>query len=116
MFSRIHLNPHAPKDPNNMLFLRDVLLDYKRIDNELVEVIRKVFLKHFNAWMNPTNVTLNLHSKIPAYKIHHLKDPDQSLPERVDIAALALKRTPMKSFFSKASKQAPCIHTGNGTS
>ena len=72
MFSRIHLNPHAPKDPNNMLFLRDVLLDYKRIDNELVEVIRKVFLKHFNAWMNPTNVTLNLHSKIPAYKIHHL--------------------------------------------
>ena len=72
MFFRIHSNPRAPEGPNNMLFLRDVVLDYKHIDNELVEVIRKIFLKHFHAWMNPTNVALNIHSKIPAYKIDHL--------------------------------------------
>ena len=55
--------------------------------------------------MNPTNVALNIiYSKIPAYKIDHLKDPDQSLSESVGIKALALKRTLMKSYFSKASR------------
>ena len=109
------LDPCAPEGPNNMLFLRYVALDYKPIDKELVEVIRKIFLKHFNAWKNPTNAALNVHSKNPAYKVDHLKDqdPDQSLLESVDMEALALKRTPMKSFFSKASEQTPCVHTGN---
>ena len=63
------MNPHAPEGPNNMLFLRDVVLDYERIDNELVEVIEKNFLKRFHAWMNPTDVALNTHSKNPAYNL-----------------------------------------------
>ena len=111
----IHLNPRTTEGPDKMLFLRDVVLDYKRINDELVEVIRKMFLKHFHAWMNPTNVALNIQFKILAYKIDHLKNPDQSLPESVDIEALALKRIPMKSFYSKASKQAPSVHAGNIT-
>ena len=111
----IHLNPRTTEGPDEMLFLRDVVLDYKRINDELVEVIRKMFPQHFHAWMNPTNVALNIQFKILAYKIDHLKNPDQSLPESVDIEALALKRIPMKSFYSKASKQAPSVHTGNIT-
>ena len=113
MFFRIHLNPRAPEGPNNMLFLRDLFLDFTHIDDELMQVLKKIFVKHFSAWMNPTNVALNVHSKNPAFRIAHLQDPDQSLPESVDTEALALKRTPIKSYFSKASKQAPCVHNGN---
>ena len=96
-----------------MLFLRDLFLDFTHIDDELMQVLKKIFVKHFSAWMNPTNVALNVHSKNPAFRIAHLQDPDQSLPESVDTEALALKRTPIKSYFSKASKQAPCVHNGN---
>ena len=105
MFFRIHLNPRATEGPDNMLFLRDVALDYKRMDNELVEVIRKIFLKHFHAGMKPTNVARNIQFKIPASKIDHLKHPDQSLPESVDIKRIGLEENTHEVLLQQ-SKQA----------
>ena len=47
MFLRIHSNPRVPEDPTNMLFLRDLLLDYLEKDEILVDQsLRKVFIKH----------------------------------------------------------------------
>ena len=37
MFLRNHLNPRVPKDPNNMLFLRNLLLDYREKDEILLD-------------------------------------------------------------------------------
>ena len=61
MFLKIHLNPRAPDGPSNMLFLRDLLLDYHQKDEMLAnQGLKKVFVKHFVSWMNPINVALNV--------------------------------------------------------
>ena len=59
--------------------------------------------------MNPINVTVNVHSKSPAFQAKHLKDPDQQLPGDVDTKQLAWKRAPIRSFFGSSSKAAPCL-------
>jgi len=110
MFLRVHLNPRAPEGPSNMLFLRDLLLDYHQKDEMLVDhSLKKVFIKHFCSWMNPVNVTLNVFSKNPAYQVKHLEDPQQNLSDEVDTQQLAWKRMPLKSYFSSRSKVAPCL-------
>ena len=77
MFLRIHLNPHVPEGPTNMLYFRDLLLDYCEKDEILVDQsLKKVFIKHFTSWMNPVNVALNVYSKSPEYQAKHLEDPD----------------------------------------
>ena len=43
------------------MYLRDLLLDSNFEDTILMEQnVKKIFMKHFNAWMNPTNVALNV--------------------------------------------------------
>ena len=76
MFVKIHLNPHAPEGPTNTIF-RDLLLDFRQQRTNLADhCLKPVFVKHFCSWMNPINVTLNIHSKSPAFQAKHLKDPD----------------------------------------
>ena len=74
---------------------------------------KPVFVKHFCSWMNPINVTLNVHSKSPAFQAKHLKDPDQQLPGDVDTKQLAWKRTPIRSYFGSSGKAAPCLQIGD---
>ena len=110
MFFKIHLNSRAPEGPSNMLYIRDLLLNYSSEDTMLMEQsVKKIFVKHFNAWMNPTNVALNVYSKNPAFQLKHLLDKSQFLPDNVDTSSLAWKRAPLKSFFSSFSKNAPCL-------
>ena len=66
-------------------------------------------MKHFDAWMDPTNVALNVCSKNPAFQLKHLLDKSQFLPDNVNTSSLAWKRAPLKSFFSSSSKDAPCL-------
>ena len=110
MCVKIHLNPRAPGLRTNMIFLRDLLLDFCRQHTNLVDrCLKPVFVKYFCSWMNPINVTVNVHSKSPAFQAKHLKDPDQQLPGDVDTKQLAWKRAPIRSFFGSSSKAAPCL-------
>ena len=69
MFVKTHLNLHAPEGPTNMIFLRYLLLDFRQQHTNLVDhCLKPVFVKHFCSWMNPINVTLNVHSKSPAFQ------------------------------------------------
>ena len=114
MFLRIHLNPRVPEGLTNMMFLRDLLLDYCEKDEILVDQsLKKVFIKHFTSWMNPVNVALNVYSKNPAYQAKHLEDPHQNLSDEVDIQQLAWKRVPLKTYFTSRSKVAPCLLVPN---
>ena len=113
IFFWIHLNPRAPDSSGNMIFLRNLLLDFRSKDLDLADMLKKTFTKHFVAWMNPTNVALNTHSKDPAFNLKDLQDPQQSLPENIDTESLAWQRASIKNFFSMKSKQAPCIKAGN---
>ena len=72
-----------------MIFVRNLLLDFRSKDLDLADMLKKTFTKHFVAWINPTNIALNTHSKDPAF---NLKDPQQSLPENVNTESLAWQR------------------------
>ena len=56
--AHVHLNPGAPKRPSNMVFLRDLLQDFR--DNEMMVGggLRKVSIKHFCTLVNPITVCL----------------------------------------------------------
>ena len=109
MFVKIHLNPRAPEGPTNMLFLSYLLLDFRQQHTNLVDhCLKPVFVKHFCSWMNPINVTLNVHSKSSAFQAKQVKDPVQQLPGDVDTKQLAWKRAPIRSYFG-SSKAAPCL-------
>ena len=110
MCVKIYLNPHAPEKPTNMIFIRNSLLDFRQQHTNLVDhCLKPVLVKHFCSWMNPINVTLNVHSKGPAFQAKHLKDLVQQLPGEVDTKQLAWKRAPIRSYFGFSSKAAPCL-------
>ena len=110
MFVKIHLNLRAPEGPTNMIFLRYLWLDFRQQRTNLVDHrLKPVFVKHFCSWINPINVTLNVHSKSTAFQAKHLKDPDRQLPDDVDTKQLARKRAPIRSYFGSSSKAAPCL-------
>jgi len=110
MFFRIHLNSRAPDGPGNMIFLRNLLLDFRSKDLELADMLKKTFTKHFVAWMNPTNVALNAHSKDPVFNLKLLQDLEQSLPDNVDTESLAWQRASIQKVFTIKSKQTSTLH------
>ena len=98
MSLQIHLNPCSPEDPSNMLFLRDLWIDFSDYDVVLVEQsFIKVFTKHIFTWMNPTNLFINVHSKNPAFQLKNLRDVQQHLQDEVNTVQLTWKRVPLKS-------------------
>ena len=69
MFVKIQSNPRASERPTNMIFLRYLSLDFRQQHTNLVDHrLKPVFVKHFCSWMNPINVTLNIHSQNPAFQ------------------------------------------------
>ena len=69
MFVKIHLNPRASEGPTNIIFLRYLSLDFRQQHTNLVDhCVKPMCLKRFCSWMNPINVTLNMHSKNPAFQ------------------------------------------------
>ena len=114
MLLLIHLNPRAPEGPANMVFLKYLSLDFEVKDQVLaVATLKNVFVKHFVAHMNPANVALNAHFKHPAFHLRCLKDVHQDFPEKVDTYELARKRKPLRCFYTRSSKEAPCIKAGD---
>ena len=108
MFFRIHSNPRAPDGPGNRIFLRNLLLDFRSQDLDLADMLKKTSTKHFVAWMNPTKIALNTHSKDPAFNLKDLQDPQQSLPENVNTESLTWQRASIKIFHHK--EQTTTLH------
>ena len=80
MFTKVHLNPRAPERPSNMVFLRDLLPDFRDNDEMMVGgSLKKASIKHFCTSVNPITVCLNLCSKNPVYQLKHFQDPEQHL-------------------------------------
>ena len=76
MFVKIHLNPRASEGPTNIIFLRYLSLDFRQQHTNLVDHrLKSVFVNDFCSWMNPINVTLNIHSKSPAFQAKQWKIP-----------------------------------------
>jgi len=69
--------------------------------------ILKTFTKCFVAWMNPTNMALNAHSKNPANDIKHRQDPAQSLSHSFNTEWLTWKRVPIKAYFTTRVSMRP---------
>ena len=91
MFYKIHSTPRAPERPTNILYLRD-LLDFSSEDTILMEKsVIKIFMKHFNAWMNPTNVALNAYSKNLTFQLKHCRMNLNFIPDHADASSLAWK-------------------------
>ena len=100
MLTKAHLNPLAPERPSNMVFLRDLLLDFRDNDEMIVGGCKKVSIKHFYTSVNPITVCLNLCSKNPVYQLKHIPGPEQHLQRMW---------TPMGCYFSSQSKTSSCL-------
>ena len=87
-----------------MLYLRD-LLDFSSEDTILMEEsVKKIFVKHFNAWMNPANAALNVYSENLTFQLKHCWMNLRFIPDHANASSLAGKTTPLRLFFSSSSK------------
>ena len=69
MFVKIHLNPRATEGPTNIIFRRYLSLGFRQQRTNLVDhCLKPVFVNDFCSWMNPINVTLNIHSQSSAFQ------------------------------------------------
>ena len=109
MIFKTHLNRWAPESPTNLWYLRD-LLNFSSEDTILMkQSVKKIFVKHFNAWMNPTNLALNVYSKNLTSQLKHCRMNLGFIPDHANASSLAWKTAPLKSFFSISRKNAPCL-------
>ena len=69
----IHLKPTASEGHFFTLFQRDILLAYRDIDPEIVNVALKYFLKHATCWLSPNNVALSVYEETPPYSVEAVK-------------------------------------------
>ena len=91
----VHLKPRAVSGPGNMIFLRELLLCYQQHDEELLNVaVKKCFLSHDAAWMNPTNVALSVHWDDQPFRVAALQSPQKSLPPQVPTRDMLWNRSP----------------------
>ncbi len=49
-FLRVHFKPRVPDGPKNMLYLRDLVLAYQYVDEEMTSMIKPHFLRHAVTW------------------------------------------------------------------
>ena len=104
----IHLKPTASEGPFLTLFQRDILLAYRDVDPEIVDVALKYFKKHPARWLSQKNVALSVYGETPLYSMEAVKVC--MLPDTVGIKSHVMDRTTrLKHFFTTQSKKAPCI-------
>ena len=81
-----------------MLYLRD-LLNFGYEDTILMkQSVKKIFVKHFNAWMNPTNVASNVYSKSLTFQLRHCRMNLTLILDHANASNLAWKKAPDHSL------------------
>ena len=84
MFLRVHLESRAFHGPENAIFLRGLLLFFNKQDQKLeCEAIKKCFLKHAAAWLNPTNVAVDVFCDNLPFPLSAVLAAEQSLPSQI---------------------------------
>ena len=82
-YFRIHFKPRAPDGLGNMIYIRDLILNHKNIDEYIFLLNKKCFQTHATAWLNPTNVALSTHSANAPFTVNDLCNPEQALPKTI---------------------------------
>ena len=69
----------------------------------------KCFLAHASQWLSWKNIALSEHAEVAPYTVEAVKTYE-SLPEEVNVYSLLQDRTTsLTQFFTKKSREAPCI-------
>ena len=108
-FVMIHLNPTAAEGPSLTLFQRDLILAYRKLEPCIADVVWKYFVQHASKWLSPKNVALSVYAKVPPFSLEAIRY-SESFADAVDVVALLNDpKCRLKHFFTKESKEAPCI-------
>ena len=108
MFLRVHLKPRASNGSENATFLRDLLLFFNQQDQTLVcGAIKKCFLKHATAWLNPTNVAVTVFCDNPLFLLSAVLAAEQFLPSHVHTHKMLWIQEPSTIILSGKSKCRP---------
>ena len=108
-FIMIHLNPKAAEGPSLTLFQRDLILAYRQLEPNIADVVWNYFVPHASKWLSPVNVALSVYAETPPYSVEAVSF-SESFPDSVEIRTLLSDpRKRLRHFFTKQSKEAPCI-------
>ena len=105
----IHLKPKASDGPFLTLFQRDLLFAYRKIDEEVADVVLKYFVEHGSKWLSPKNVALSLFSDCPPFSLNAVKT-SSALPADVDTRVqLQCRAARLRNFFTVQSQRVPYV-------
>ena len=108
-FIMIHLKPKASDGPFLTLFQRDLLFAYRKIDEEVADVVLKYFVEHGSKWLSPKNVALSLFSDCPPFSLNAVKT-SSALPADVDTRVqLQCRAARLRNFFTVQSQRVPYV-------
>ena len=108
-FIMIHLNPNSAEGPSLTLFQRDLILAYRQLEPNIADVVWNYFVPHASKWLSPVNVALSVYAETPPYSVEAVSF-SESFPDSVEIRTLLSDpRKRLRHFFTKQSKEAPCI-------
>ena len=108
-FLMIHLHPKIPKGPFLPLFQLDLLSSYFEVEPNITNAVMKYFLAHASQWLSWKNIALSVHAEVAPYTAEAITT-SESLPEELDVCSLLQDRTTrLKQFFTKKSREAPCV-------
>ena len=113
MFLKIYFNPSAAEGPNNMLFARNLIVAFSKLEPVLVNHFWHIFVNHAENWLGGPNLALSTFSKNPPFSLETLKDPEQRLPKTINFESLLRSRCQLRSFFTRLHKKAPCLERGD---
>ena len=111
-FLKVHFRRRAPDGPAKYLYMRNLALSHKAIDKKIYQANKKCLIKHAESWLTPHNEVFSVFSNDCHFSVENLKSDEQELPETAHLRALLLQRMPLKCYFTRESKTAPCLMNG----
>ena len=98
-FLAIHLIPSAAERPSIVLFIRDLLLAYKSLDESVFNAVWKRFVHHASQWLSSKKVALSVYAEVPPFTVDALKQKKFSSND--DIEHTLLKKGDLRDFLSE---------------
>ena len=89
-FLRNNFRPRAPDGPGNILYLRDLILAYQNVQEELTDAIKPCFMRYAVPWHGSAGKTSSRIS-----------------------SGWGIWQLAIKEFYTKSTKQAWCLRAGS---
>ena len=110
MFLKVCLKPRVPEGSETAIVSRDCLLFFNQQDQTLMcGAIKKCFLKHATAWLNPTNVAVSVFGIILLFHFLLFLRRSNLCPCRSILTKCCGCRSHLRSFLFEKSKCEPCL-------